>query len=123
MHIAKTFKYTLVLLLLAFAIFHFWMASEVVVISQPSLNKQHIAQIMMKREFPYFSVQSYLVIRNSSNGSLIEKHFLMARDEYQDIVKEISALKWEGEEILVNIQSSHYSGPSKFQVRSTLKAS
>ncbi len=105
-----------VVVLETLALAHLWLASGPVLVSEPNSDKQLIAQVAMTRDFPYLSVQAYLEVRASGTGALRQRYFLLARDEFQDLAKEVRSLEWRGDSIMLDIDSAHYSGPTLFQV-------
>ncbi|MFL6604737.1 MAG: hypothetical protein ACJ8R9_25850 [Steroidobacteraceae bacterium] len=95
---------------------HLWLSQEIVLISVPSPDKAFVAQVAMRRDFPYLSVDVYLVIRGGNTGHVAKRNFLVARDAFADLMLEVRSLSWNDGAIDLDIQSHNYSGPKHFQV-------
>jgi hypothetical protein len=95
---------------------HLWLSTENVLISAPSPDKKFIAQVAMSRDFPYLSVDVYLVIRGGDTGGVVSHTFLLARDALPDLMLEIRSLSWNNGAIDLDIQSPNYFGPKHFAV-------
>jgi hypothetical protein len=98
------------------ALAHVWLSDGPVLLSEPNDSKQVIAQVVMRRDFPYLSTQAYLEIRAADSGALRQRHFLLARDAFQDLASEIRSLEWRDGTVALDIRSSHYSGSGLFDV-------
>jgi hypothetical protein len=98
----------------AVLLLHLWLAREAVVISKPSNDRKLIAQVVATRDFPYLSVQAYLVIRDTERGNVRQEAFLIARDVLQDVVMEVHSVSWSGTTVTLDIESPNYSGPRNF---------
>jgi hypothetical protein len=93
---------------------HVWISAENVTISAVSSDKKLIGQIVAAREFPYLSVQGYLVVRDGRTGRTNKRNLLIVRDTFSDVVAEVHSLTWNGASITIDVDRSHYSGPSTF---------
>jgi hypothetical protein len=106
-----------IVLIESLALLHIWMAKEIVLISQPSGDERHIAQIVGKRAFPYITVDAYLIVRDVGSGDVVQKHFINSRDVLLDIVMETHSVNWDGNTIRLDIEDAHYSGEKAFSVQ------
>src|SRR4051794_10365088 len=97
---------------LALALLHLWISSEQVTISIPSPDRRLIGQVTAAREFPYLSIYSLLVIRDGITGEVVRRHPLIVRDTFSDIVSEVHSLGWSGASLKLDIDRSHYAGPT-----------
>jgi hypothetical protein len=117
-HYLTAFRVTLALLILeTLALTHIWLSRGPVLLSEPSHDRRLLAQVMMKREFPYLSVQAYLEVRESATGRLHQQYLLLVRDQFQDLVNEIRSLEWRDNVIALDVESVHYTGPKAYDVR------
>ena len=96
---------------------HAWLSSGFVLFSELSLDKSLVAQVSIRRDFPYLSVQGYLDIRDALTGEVRKHVFLVARDVPQDVAQEIHSVAWRGNAVLLDVEGVHYSGPKEFEVR------
>ncbi len=98
------------------ALAHLWISSGPVLLSKPSDDRKWIAQVAMTRDFPYLSVQGYLEVREVLTGRLHQRHFLVARDVFDDVATEVHSLEWRGQTIVLDIDRTHYEGPKEYEV-------
>jgi hypothetical protein len=63
-----------------------------------------VAQVAMRRDFPYLSVDAYLVIRGGNTGHVAKRNFLVARDAFADLMLEVRSLSWNDGAIDLDIQ-------------------
>jgi len=116
-----TVKYRLVgvvFLAMIAVLIHLMVTQETVLISEKSPDKQVIAQLMAKNDFPYVGTNVYLVFRSGKNGEVIQKTLLMNRDLFSSAVAEVNSLSWGNHIVTLDIDSGHYHGPNSFSVPS-----
>lgn len=73
-----------------------------------------IAQISMRCNFPYFSPDAYLTIRQI-DGSIVERQHTLARDVVSEILDGVQRVVWHGERIVLFGDDRHYIGPHQYQ--------
>ena len=108
-----------ILLLLAesLVLAHVWLSSRFVLFSELSEGQSLVAQVTIRRDFPYLSVQGYLDIRDALSGDIREHIFLVARDVPNDVAQEIRSVEWRGGTVVLDVEGVHYNGPNVFEIR------
>jgi hypothetical protein len=92
---------------------------ERVLLSDLSPDRTMTAQVVAQRDFPYLSVQGYLVIQSVDTPGLKTSHFLVARDTTSDVIREVRNVQWEGSSVKIEVAGIHYAGPTTFDSIST----
>ena len=98
----------------AILLLHIWLSKEIVVLSALSPDRKLIAQISATRDFPYLTVDGYLVVREALTGRRTKREFLVATDAFDDITREVRSVSWKGSSIVVDVDRTHYSGSGEF---------
>jgi len=99
------------------AVLAFWTPGRLAFAGVQSPGGQYLAQIEQGREFPYLSVQVYLVIRRVSDAEVVTRTVLTARDTVSEAFSNIRKVEWNSDEtVVVQQESPNFVGRRTFRV-------
>lgn len=75
----------------------------------------------MRYNFPYFSPDGYLTVRQI-NGNIVERHHILTRDIAAEILDGVQHIAWNTDKVLLFGNNQHYIGPEKYHPRNIAEA-
>jgi hypothetical protein len=93
---------------------HLQMSRPTVVFAQPSGDRQLIANVVGRRNFPYLSVNAYIEVVDGYTGNRKDRRFLAAFDALNDISLKIHSISWKNHTVRLDVVGQQLNEPAEY---------